>query len=477
METVNFQYRVDEFKICMAGPPTKAPTVAPTTGPENHYCPGNQYWNGAAGRPMIDSGLGNWACNHKEWGNSHPMKGVTGWNSGNSLQKLTKYGPTQWKLGGVPKFDQTPTNANNKKNGGCRGFCEFEEGMSGDENDIPSLDCKTDYTSFHGERICAHTDQGGYLYFKEEQSAGNAYLTANCHIITSGTTRKGGGKSGKQCCSKMMVWDEAKKFCSYTGGRLCTVDELANSCTERSGCDYDYTFIWTSTRCNVAMGVESVKTFNGETSPRDYSNQLGYYAMPGDQKKWQRKAPGDCIFKTDPNDKANGHKACTEAVGWGDAGHANYGLYQQGMMNSGDSVPNAIKTGYGARTGMGATDSGYSNRASAWIHTNTGVNSRYRYTDAIKDLFGWDSGDDVFDGGSHPLNRPNPFNFVNGKVCLPAAADTDYPVFVRCCGDYVTNIARSSNSWPEDMYCLDCPGGTFNAAGNGKDFYTCQPGN
>ena len=46
---------------------------------------------------------------------------------------------------------------------------------------------------------------------------------------------------------KRMKWEEAKEFCEEQSGRLCTKTELQDSCTEGTGCGYDYRMVWSST--------------------------------------------------------------------------------------------------------------------------------------------------------------------------------------------------------------------------------------
>merc|ERR1711871_279273 len=184
---------------------------------------------------------------------------------------------------------------------------------------------------------------------------------------------------------------------------------------------------------------------------------------------------GDCTFNTNPDNIQEGHKACALSDNGVD--------YQQGMSNTNDAIPfNNVKD-YGLKTGMGTGDGGYENRAEDWIKNAGGASDRYFYTDAMKDLFAWPNSADVLRPGTHPNNRPNPYDdAADGTVCLPKADEnTEYPVFVRCCSDAVTAVpkrtgGRPNPAYPQDMYCLPCPAGYHNSAGNGKDFYTCTCG-
>ena len=45
-----------------------------------------------------------------------------------------------------------------------------------------------------------------------------------------------------------MNWEDAGEFCHGQSGRLCTKDELEDSCTEWTGCGYDYRMVWSSTQ-------------------------------------------------------------------------------------------------------------------------------------------------------------------------------------------------------------------------------------
>merc|ERR1711962_1134277 len=77
-------------------------------------------------------------------------------------------------------------------------------------------------------------------------------------------TQKGGWKK-KTTCSvwaqiigiwsncKNLNWQDANAFCISQGGRLCTKDELEASCTEETGCSFDFRLIWSSTTDTVEV--------------------------------------------------------------------------------------------------------------------------------------------------------------------------------------------------------------------------------
>ena len=46
---------------------------------------------------------------------------------------------------------------------------------------------------------------------------------------------------------KKMNYHDARLFCEMEEGRLCTKDELEDSCTELTGCGYDFRLVWSST--------------------------------------------------------------------------------------------------------------------------------------------------------------------------------------------------------------------------------------
>jgi len=146
------------------------------------------------------------------------------------------------------------------------------------------------------------------------------------------------------------------------------------------------------------------------------------------------------------------------------------------MQHQGDAISYANKVGYGARTGMGIGDTGYEGRTANWVTAST---TRYPYVSMLKDLFGWENDVDTTKPGQHPSNRPNPFlNVGFGGVCLPAADDSDYPVFTRCCSDAALFVAKNIGNkknpdYPQKMYCVDCPEGLTAPSGNGKDIYDC----
>jgi len=48
-------------------------------------------------------------------------------------------------------------------------------------------------------------------------------------------------------CHKDKTWVQAKFICEGGLGRLCTVEEMVNDCTKNTGCDLDYSMVWTST--------------------------------------------------------------------------------------------------------------------------------------------------------------------------------------------------------------------------------------
>jgi len=455
LQVLDFNYDIEFFKVCLPKviEPTNAPTIAPTGSPASDYCPANQYWNGAAGNPMLQAGEGNWACNHAQFGMYHPMAKESDWTN-TALAKITNRGPTA-------TASQTTWP---KQNGnlGCRGDCMYEEG-----NLNSASTCKVNWLSFHNQKICTMTDKNSW-YFFEDKGEDASYKTDHCTQITTRreTKETSTKKATTNCCSKTLDWPDAKAFCEAAGARLCTLEEVTESCAERTGCDYDYTWIWTSTECRVKAGVRS------EDGSINYSNVPGYMSAPGDQRKWDRKFPGDCSYNVDTSDTANGHKACVLS-----SDNANY---QQGMPHTGDAVPYANTKGYGAKTGMGKEDVSYKNRALNWLDDdNTDGQNRYYYTDAMKDLFAWESNIDVQDTNSYPNNRPNPMDdTTHGAVCLPASVGSDYRVFVRCCADHVTNVpkkigSKANANYPEKMYCLDCPAGYTNNPGNSKDFYTC----
>ena len=117
-------------------------------------------------------------------------------------------------------------------------------------------DARRNFKNKKGEYICVESDAGalGYKY---------------------------GDK-----CSQKVTYEEAAAHCAGMNARLCTAEELENSCAERTGCDYDYVHIWSNTPCNpsIAFGQK---------------HQKGHFVMPGDMRKWKnrnipdgKKAPG-----------------------------------------------------------------------------------------------------------------------------------------------------------------------------------------
>lgn len=87
---------------------------------------------------------------------------------------------------------------------------------------------------------------------------------------------KDAGGPGVELCSNFVTFSEAKFFCeSKMQARLCTSEELKHSCAESTGCDYDYTWIWSSTPCTASAAL---------------GGGQGRLVGPGDMKKWNSRA-------------------------------------------------------------------------------------------------------------------------------------------------------------------------------------------
>lgn len=280
----------------------------------------------------------------------------------------------------------------------------------------------------------------------------------------------------KECCSKQMPWTEAKRYCAAFGYRLCSIEELQNACAERTGCDYDYSWVWTMNRCKVPNGVPGGGT-------------MGHIAMPGDMKKWTRRHGCKAAYQINGVGAEYWHSACvpkggscvgdcstfnkqrpkdTQLLTRGD----NYQENEQGMMNRGNPEP----------------------YRQAWPgyppHWYAKAFHRFSYLSAMKELFAWKS--KVFGTGNPKRHSDsdtakslgttkdahNPLLDSWGRVCLPdngegtmesevvpagvtgGAAVKRKGVFVRCCGDL---------GWD----CLKCPAGLTTAQGNGRSIYEC----
>ena len=104
--------------------------------------------------------------------------------------------------------------------------------------------------------------------------------------------------SGKNNCSGLLSWEEAKEFCERAGARLCALDELLNDEARRSGCFYDKKLVWSSSLCIGtsesendafhALGYGSTKRGHN-TSCRGVS-ELGYVRCCADVS-WARQLP------------------------------------------------------------------------------------------------------------------------------------------------------------------------------------------
>lgn len=55
---------------------------------------------------------------------------------------------------------------------------------------------------------------------------------------------------------KWLNYDDAKAFCASVGGRLPTLDEVNSRCVVNTGCNHDFTQIWTSTRSDFVLSAE-----------------------------------------------------------------------------------------------------------------------------------------------------------------------------------------------------------------------------
>ena len=83
-------------------------------------------------------------------------------------------------------------------------------------------------------------------------------------VVISGWTNRGGacaavwGESDDTSqgwsCTADATFDEAEAICEGVGARLCTVQELQNSCTGGTGCGYDNDLIWSSNAGTIAAG-------------------------------------------------------------------------------------------------------------------------------------------------------------------------------------------------------------------------------
>ena len=120
------------------------------------------------------------------------------------------------------------------------------------------FDKNKDFKNGKGEYICTETDSGalGYKY-------GDA-------------------------CSKRVTYDEAVAHCASMKARLCTKEEIAASCAERTGCDYDYTWIWTSSRCkpSAKFGAGSRGRIIGPGDMNKWTNRYATKEAPGFPWKW-----------------------------------------------------------------------------------------------------------------------------------------------------------------------------------------------
>src|SRR3989338_3867614 len=70
-------------------------------------------------------------------------------------------------------------------------------------------------------------------------------------------------------CSSYKTYLEAKLFCESEGARLCTVEELRNDETIKTGCSYDNLNVWTRSTCSTGYLTRKGATRNGATTATD----------------------------------------------------------------------------------------------------------------------------------------------------------------------------------------------------------------
>lgn len=130
----------------------------------------------------------------------------------------------------------------------------------------------------NGNKACKGWSMSGTDLYAQQSNADKSALSAayrsptgseicvaaveNCEPTTCSVNKQ---------CSGRLTWSDAKEFCYNMGARLCTQEELQLSCVERTGCDYDYAFIWGKDECTAT-------TTGGTFS--------GHIASAGDQRKW-----------------------------------------------------------------------------------------------------------------------------------------------------------------------------------------------
>ncbi len=78
--------------------------------------------------------------------------------------------------------------------------------------------------------------------------------TLHCYKLTYAIPCVGGGKCGftpKAFCKTKMTMSEASSGCSNAGGRLCTKAELLSGLGKGTGCNFDVSYVRTSTSCGI----------------------------------------------------------------------------------------------------------------------------------------------------------------------------------------------------------------------------------
>lgn len=151
-----------------------------------------------------------------------------------------------WTGGAQTSANWGPYNAadGNKQ---CRGWCKPSGSSVSQEYDTAKCKASGNYKSPLNTKICATSGIGVH-------------------------TEANPGATIDELCSGRSTWSQARDYCNARGWRLCTAEELQLSCTERTGCDYDYTFTWSKDKCTTKQG------------------EAGHITSPADQRKWFYRA-------------------------------------------------------------------------------------------------------------------------------------------------------------------------------------------
>eukprot|EP00986_Skeletonema_menzelii_P010484 scaffold5099_cov135-Skeletonema_menzelii.AAC.6 len=116
-----------------------------------------------------------------------------------------------------------------------------------------------------GDSQKVHKDEEHEVRCCKEQEFNGGGWSGKCRNFDERI--KGRSKIGGKC-HYLSFWDAFRK-CNDADGRLCTKEEVENSCVKGTGCSYDWKQVWT---CTEEEGdcLESAECCSGRCHPDGY---------------------------------------------------------------------------------------------------------------------------------------------------------------------------------------------------------------